>query len=145
MKKNKKFQVFIWNEKIHTSFTILLIVTVFLLATVGYVQSIKIDKLSGKLAERPFLDEELSYDYDIVTLNDFFKDTQVPESIAVMNAYLIEEGYSKIFITKGFIEGEIIKNCKVDNRKIICDYELVRFNQRKGKYIEIITRQIQKE
>jgi hypothetical protein len=145
MKKKKNFQVFVWNEKIHTSFTILLVVTVFLLATVGYVQSVKINSLSTKLSERPSLNEELSYEYDIVTLRDFFKGEEVPESLAVMNSYLQRNGYSKIYITKGFIEGEIVKNCEVDGRKIICDYELVRFNQKKGKYIEVITRQIERE
>lgn len=145
-KVSRKFQFFIWNESIHMRFTILLVFTTFLLATVGYVQSVKIDQLNNQLELRPAFDETIDYNYDIISLDEFFKgENEVPESLSTIYKYLIDNNYEKIYLSKGFVEGEIVKDCKIESRKLICQYELIRFNQKKGKYLEIITRTIEKE
>lgn len=146
MKTKKKFQIFIWNESIHNRFTILLIFTIFLLASVSYVQSIKIDQLVNEINKRPTFDDTIKYDYNIISLAEFFKDSnEHPESISTIYKYMLDNNYEKVYLTKGFVEGEIVKDCRIESRKLICQYELLRFNQQKGKYIEVITRTIEKE
>ena len=134
-KKKDKFELFVWNHHIHLTFTFLVMLVMLLLCVVVYVQGLYINELRDKITELEGM-QVYDYKYDIIPLEDFFQDTNgTPESLSTIYEYMMNQGYSELYLSKGIAQGEKISNCY----ERYCDYTLLRFNQKKGKYLEIVT------
>lgn len=134
----KKFQIFIWNSKIHNTFLLMLVFLVFLLIGVTYVQNLYIKQLNYKIANP--VEDALDYTYDIMTLEDFVESRNLEKgALSDIYKYFLENEYTDIFLKVGFVEGSTLE-C-VDG---VCSKITYRFNQNKGLYVDIISQRIGK-
>ena len=129
--KQKEFKLIWWSAGISKLFVILLIITMIILVALTYTQYKYIEQLEKKKSN---VDEIDNFAYEVVALEEYLEEKGLTESIADIYKNLIDENYDNIILQEGFVQGE----------KEICDgttcfKKTLRFNQRKGKYIEFIT------
>jgi len=140
VKKNiqkKKFQIFIWNSRIHNAFMVLLLVTILILTSLTYVQNIYIDQL--KLKNVDLRTDVFKFDYNVVPIEDFAQDRDLEStSITQLYKYFLDNDYENVYLNVGFVEGTITE-CGEGG----CFEVTYRFNQRKGLYIDVVKYKIE--
>lgn len=137
-KPKKKFQVFIWNSKIHNAFIGLLVVCVFLLFGAMKVQSMYIDQLQYQVKYGAQKSEAFDYNYDVMLAETFLEKTGLEQlNIADMLKYFQENDYEDIYYNVGYIEATM-DQCYEKG----CFSVTYKFNQNKGLYIDVLSKKL---
>jgi hypothetical protein len=137
-KPKRKFQVFIWNSKIHNLFIGLLVVCVFLLFGAMKVQGMYINQLEYKLDNGTPRSEAFDYTYDVMLAEKFLEKTGLEHlNIADMLKYFQDNDYVDIYYNVGYIEASM-DQCYDKG----CFTVTYKFNQNKGLYIDVLSQKL---
>ena len=137
-KPKRKFQVFIWNSKIHNVFIGLLVVCVFLLFGAMKVQGMYIEQLKYQVEYGAQTSEAFDYNYDVMLAEKFLEKTGLEDlNIADMLKYYQDNDYEDIYYNVGYIEATM-DQCYEKG----CFTVTYKFNQNKGLYIDVLTQKL---
>jgi hypothetical protein len=136
-KPKRKFQIFIWNSKIHNAFMGLLFVCVLLLFGAMKLQSMYIIQLEYNIKYSS--SEAFDYDYDVLLAEKYLERTELDNlNIADMLKYYQDNDYEDIYYDVGYIEATM-DQCSDKG----CFRVTYKYNQNKGQYIDVLQKRIE--
>lgn len=138
VKKKRKFQVFVWNSKIHNAFLALLVLCVFMLFSAMLLQNVYIEHLENKVVYKEYMGEAFEFERDVMLMDDFLEKTGLEAAnVADMVVYFNKNNFEDVYYNKGYVEATL-DQCLGD----VCKRVTYKFNQNKGLYIDVIQRNI---